>query len=128
MKIMVCFDSSDRSIRLLKLASSYAKAFNADVDVVTVGSPEDKIKRIEALEKGLEKAKTLLEDKGLPCKTHLLIRGLSKGKELTDFAEENKIDLIIIGIKKTSPVGKFILGSTARYVILNASCPVLTTK
>lgn len=128
MKIMVCFDGSDRGTRLLGLAITYAKVFEAKIDVVTVGSPEDKVAGIEKLEEALSRSERLLEDAGFPCTTHLLIRGLSRGEELISFALENSMDLIIIGIKKTSPVGKFILGSTARHVILNAPCPVLTSK
>lgn len=35
---------------------------------------------------------------------------------------------IIVGIEKKSKVGKFIFGSNAQYVILEARCPVMTVK
>ena len=35
---------------------------------------------------------------------------------------------IIVGIVQKSKVGKLLFGSTAQYVILNASCPVVTVK
>ena len=44
------------------------------------------------------------------------------------FAEENEIDHIFLGIKKKSKAQKAILGSTSRYVILKAPCPVTTVK
>jgi nucleotide-binding universal stress UspA family protein len=44
------------------------------------------------------------------------------------FAEDEKMDQIFIGIIKKSKVGKFITGSTAQYVILNAPCPVVTVQ
>jgi nucleotide-binding universal stress UspA family protein len=53
---------------------------------------------------------------------------LEPGEDLVQFAEENAIDLIIIGIQKRSKMGKLLFGSNAQYVILNAACPVLTVK
>jgi len=49
-------------------------------------------------------------------------------EHLVNFAEENEIDEIIVGVRTKSRVGKFILGSTAQYVILKAPCPVVTVK
>jgi nucleotide-binding universal stress UspA family protein len=58
----------------------------------------------------------------------VLISDLEPGEDLVQFAEENKIDEIIIGIRKRSKVGKLMFGSTAQYVILNAPCPVVSIK
>jgi nucleotide-binding universal stress UspA family protein len=44
------------------------------------------------------------------------------------FAEENKIDLIVVGIRRRSRVQKLVFGSNAQYAILEAPCPVLTVK
>ena len=71
--------------------------------------------------------KSFEEDK-IPCDTHLLIRGIGAGEDLVQFADENKIDQIIIGTRRRSKVGKLLFGSVAQYVIINASCPVLSVK
>ena len=79
-------------------------------------------------ERGLEYAKSLFEEDGIACNTHLLIRGLSAGEDLVEFANENQIDHIVVGVKRRSKVGKLLMGSTAQYVILQAECPVITVK
>jgi nucleotide-binding universal stress UspA family protein len=76
----------------------------------------------------LEYAKSLFEEDGIACNTHLLIRGLSAGEDLVEFANENQIDQIVVGVKRRSKVGKLLMGSTAQYVILQAECPVITVK
>ena len=65
---------------------------------------------------------------GLVCDTHVVVSPLSAGEDLVQFAEQNSIDFIVIGIRRRSRVGKLIFGSNAQRVILTAPCPVLTVK
>ena len=53
---------------------------------------------------------------------------MSPGEDLVRFAQEQGIDEIVVGVKKTSAVGKILFGSNARYVILHAPCPVVSAK
>ena len=130
MKILIGYDGTNSAKEALNLAKSHAKAFGASVEVVTSmqKGTESERKSIEKAERGLEYAKSLFEQDGIACNTHLLIRGLSAGEDLVEFANENQIDQIIVGVKRRSKVGKLLMGSTAQYVILQAECPVITVK
>ena len=130
MKIVVGYEGSKACLNALKLAATYAKMFHAHVLVVSsqVGgadSPQEKI--IEARQR-LASAEELLARHRVACETHLLVRGNMPGEDIVEFAKEQKADQIIIGIKRRSKVGKLVFGSNAAYVVLNAHCPVLTTR
>ncbi|MPZ87101.1 MAG: universal stress protein [Nitriliruptorales bacterium] len=50
--------------------------------------------------------------------------GQSAGGTLVWAAQEEGADLIVIGHRRRSPVGKLLLGSDAQEVLLGADCPV----
>jgi nucleotide-binding universal stress UspA family protein len=130
MKILVGYDGTNSAKEALNLAKSHANAFGASIEVVTSmqkGTESDR-NDIEQAERGLEYAKSLFEKADISCNTHLLIRGLSPGEDLVEFANENQIGEIVVGVKRRSKVGKLLMGSTAQYVILKADCPVVTVK
>ncbi len=130
MKILVGYDGSNSAREALHLAVKHAKAFGADVEVVTsmLRGGEGQREEIQDAEGGLAYAEELFKEKDLACNTHLLIRGLSPGEDIVQFAEEKKVDEIIMGVKRRSKVSKILMGSTAQYVILKAPCPVVTVK
>jgi nucleotide-binding universal stress UspA family protein len=49
-------------------------------------------------------------------------------EHLLKVAQEADSTLIVIGLRHRSRVGKFLLGSSAQRILLEADCPVLTVK
>lgn len=43
-------------------------------------------------------------------------------------AQDTGATLIVVGVRRRSPVGKMLMGSVAQRVILEAHCPVLAVK
>lgn len=130
MKILVGYDGSNAARDALKLAKHRAKTSNAKVHVVMSmkGAKNSQYDDLQQAELQLEYARALLEEDDIACEPHLLIRGRSPGEDLVQFAEDNKIDEIIVGVRRRSKIGKLLLGSTAQQVILHACCPVITIK
>ncbi len=112
MEIMVGYDDSRVAKDALDTALQHAQAFDARVHIVTsmVSGVDISKKEFDRVEKKLEYAESLCKDKNIPCKTHLLVRGLQAGEDLVTLAEEVKIDEIVIGIKRRSKVGKLLFG------------------
>ena len=48
--------------------------------------------------------------------------------EILRVAEQMDAELIVIGLRRRTPVGKLILGSNAQRILLDAHCPVLAVK
>ena len=130
MKILVGYDESKSAENALKLAQKHAKAFNADIYIVTSleQSPTLKKDDIDRAESKLEKLRTSFKVDDIPCETQVSVSVQSPGEDLVNYAKDNDIDEIIIGVKKRSKVGKLVFGSTAQYVILEAPCPVVAVK
>jgi nucleotide-binding universal stress UspA family protein len=130
MKIMVGYDRSNVAKEALELAKKHAKAFDAKVYVVRslAQSREMKLEDIQNAEQELENIRRSFRDEGIACKTEAIVSSISPGEDLVQFAQENEIDEIVIGVRRRSKVGKLLFGSNAQYIILMAQCPVVAVK
>ena len=80
------------------------------------------------LDESLDEVHAVLHDSGVEHEVRQLVRGSDPSDDLIAVAEEVDADLIVIGLRRRTPVGKLILGSNAQQVLLDASCPVLAVK
>jgi len=130
MKILVGYDGSKVAEDALKLAQAHARAFEADIHLFTslLQSPELQKEDIEAAESKLDHLKLTFKFDKIPCETHASVTYLTPGEDLIQYAKDNDVDFIFVGVRKRSKVGKLVFGSTAQYVILEAPCPVVTVK
>jgi nucleotide-binding universal stress UspA family protein len=131
MKILVGYDGSHVAREALEQAKMRAKLLGAKVDVVNCMAQNHNLKYedIKKAEKKLEgEVRSILNSEKITYETHLVISSQDSGEELVDYAGQNKIDEIIVGIRKKSKTSKLVFGSTAQYVILNAPCPVVAVK
>lgn len=55
-------------------------------------------------------------------------QGSDAAENIVNAALAHEAELVVIGLRKRSAIGKFIMGSTAQRVILQAPCPVLSVK
>jgi nucleotide-binding universal stress UspA family protein len=81
-----------------------------------------------AVEQGIAALETKLEASGVDHEVRHLVRGFEPAEDLISIAEASGADLIVIGLRRRTPVGKLILGSNAQRILLDAPCPVLAVK
>jgi nucleotide-binding universal stress UspA family protein len=130
MKILVGYDYSTVTQEVLALAKQQAQAFNAEVYLLRSLEQNQEQQRdtIQQAEQNLDHVRREFTTMGLACDTHVKVSALSAGEHIVQFAEQNSIDLIVIGVRRRSKVGKLLFGSNAQLIILTAPCPVLTVK
>jgi nucleotide-binding universal stress UspA family protein len=130
MKILIGYDGSEASKQAIDIAKKYAHTLSAELYILTVvdGGRHAVLEVYQKAKADLSFAKHLIVTENLHCTAILSAEGLEPGEELVQFAKLNSIDLIIVGIRKRSKMGKLLFGSNAQYIILEAPCPVLTVK
>ena len=76
----------------------------------------------------LEAVRRELTEDGAEFEILTLVRGNDPTEDLVEVAGEVGATLIVIGLRRRSPIGKLVLGSNAQRILLEADCPVLSVK
>ena len=123
MKILVGLDGSDYSTWALMEAISIAKKFSGHVKVITVykQGKEDEASKIQM------KAQQLLDEEQIDCEL-LSILGSNPSRALVESADQEKINLIVVGSRGLGSAAAFIMGSVSKQVVTKANCDVLVVK
>lgn len=75
-----------------------------------------------------ERVEQVLRDSGLNAELKQFVRGKTAVEEIEALVETLPVSLLVIGLRKRSPVGKLIMGSVAQELLLSVPCPVLAVK
>ena len=137
-KILVAIDGSDASMDAADYTIPISKEYNAElyalhvirVDVDLFGPHETSefmTRMRNEGEKYLNKVKLNANEKNIQIKTEI-ISSINIAGGIVDYAEENNIDLIVIGTRGSSGFKKLLLGSVASHVVTYAHCPVMVVK
>jgi len=141
-KILVAYDNGSKAKKALETAIEIAKGNKAGIYLLTsakmtdfissVASPEmlkdleEKSRDyfVEALKEPVERVKK----EGIPVSSVILQE--RPGEAIVRYAEEEGMDLIVMGSANRGTVERFLLGlgSVSNYVLQHARRPVLITK
>ena len=130
MAIVVGYLPTKEGRAALTAAASEARLRNARLVVINSNRGGKDLDRAEAAryESELDDVRATLDAAGVEHEVRQLVRGLEPAEDLIGVAAEVDAQLIVIGLRRRTPVGKLILGSNAQRVLLDAPCPVLAVK
>jgi nucleotide-binding universal stress UspA family protein len=142
-KILVCIDGSELSKQAGTLAISITKKYQSKSyalsaynvpDLHDLYSERKNLIHIE-LDDKIKKAKELLEtitkeakEVGVDMQPVFLNTKLSPEDAIIEFAEKERVDMIILGSTGTSTLKKILIGSVASAVVTKAKCIVTVVK
>ncbi len=63
-----------------------------------------------------------------PVVQSLVLEGAGPARAITKFAEENDVDLVVVGTHGQTGLRRLLMGSTAESLLRYAPCPVLVVK
>lgn len=127
MGIVVGYLATPEGRAALEAAVEEARLRAVPVVVVLSARPDETPERRAELEEGLQKVRDDLTAAGVAHDVRLLSGG-DVADDLISTAEDTGAQLVVLGLRRRSPVGKLILGSNAQRVLFDAPCPVLTVK
>lgn len=139
-RILCPVDFSDSSLASVRFAASLAEEADAKLTILHVFDwPDDDdliLSRVDA-----EKFRQLAEEQGRSrleslvtgemrtwCKPTTKIDYGKPYRQILQTAEEDEMDVIVIGVRGRNPIDLTLFGSTTNQVVRRASCPVLTLQ
>lgn len=81
-----------------------------------------------ALQADLDRVRDRLDEVEIGYEVREMERGRDVADDLLDTAETTGAQLVVIGLRRRSRVGKLILGTNAQRILLDAATPVLAVK
>lgn len=69
-----------------------------------------------------------LEESGVPFELRTVPRRDDPADDILEAIDSEKVDLVVLGIRKRTPIGKILLGSTSQRVAIESPAPVVLVK
>lgn len=128
MTIVVGYVPRPEGLAALDAAIAEAERHGERLVVVNTGPFGDYSDPVFAQPQDLDALGAQLTAKGVDHDIRQPTRGLAPADEILAAAAESDARLVVIGLRRRSPIGKLVTGSTAQQVLLDAACDVLAVK
>jgi nucleotide-binding universal stress UspA family protein len=126
--IVVGYIPTPEGLAAVDYAADVAERVSAAVTVVNTGIHGNDSDPSFANSTEIDAIGARLTERGVTADVRQPVQIEVPAEEILRVADEVAADLIVIGLRRRSLVGKLFLGSTSQQIIIDAECPVVTVK
>ena len=127
--ILLAVDGSENSLRAAQNAVKIASEESL-IELISVIPTEGSTGNLEELE-AKQRQKLAQEQEVVQqnrSNSKLTIVHGPAGRMISNYANDNKVDLVVIGCRGLNPMQEMVFGSVSTYVSKNANCSTLLVK
>ncbi len=128
MTVLVAYIHTPEGDAALTCAVNEARWRATNAVIVNVTRPVAEVDSPLSAEQGLDAAAALFEDAGVDVEVRQLPASPDRAADILAVIAEIQPELVVIGMRKRSPVGELLVGSTSQRILRGAMCPVLVVK
>jgi nucleotide-binding universal stress UspA family protein len=126
--VLLAYVSTPEGDAALAVAVQETQLRSTGAVVVNITRPEAAIDSPFSAEQTLDAVAQRFADRGLNAEIRQLPPTADPAQTILDVAAEVDAELLVIGLRRRSAVGKIVLGSTSQRILLGADCPVVAVK
>ena len=128
MTVLLAYIRTPEGDAALEAAVQEARLRSTGAVVVNVTRPAAEVDSPLSAEQIGDAVAALFAASGVPVELRQLPAGTDTVEGILGVVDETNPELVIIGLRRRTEVGKLILGSTSRRIMMGVDCPVLAVK
>jgi nucleotide-binding universal stress UspA family protein len=132
--ILVAVDGSETSSNAANMAIDLSEKFGANLIALHIVPPNLRFNK-EMFDIANQNGQKIVNEvrekaiaKGVDVQTEVISDVISITKIIVEYAEENDVNLIVLGTRGISGIKRLLLGSTASGVVTYSHCPVMVVR
>jgi nucleotide-binding universal stress UspA family protein len=126
--VLLAYVSTPEGDAALTVAVQETQLRSTDAVVVNITRPEAAIDSPFSAEQTLDAVAERFASVGVNAEIRQLPPTADVAQAILDAATDTGAEVLVIGLRRRSAVGKFVLGSTSQRILLGADCPVVAVK
>ena len=128
MTVLLAYIRTPEGDAALAIAIAEARRRDTEAVVVNVTRPAAEVDSPVSAEQNLDAVAARFAEAGVPVEVRQLPAGTDPADGVVAVATEIGPDVVVIGLRRRTAVGKLIVGSTSQQILLGVDAPVLAVK